>query len=220
MMKMLIDPMGGIVLSNDGHAILREIDVNHPAAKTMLEISRAQDEEVGDGTTSVIILAGELLSNAKPFIERNIHPSVIVSAYRMALEDLTKFLEEKSYDLDLSKEDETKKAIVSCIGTKFTAQWGDLIVNLALDAVKTILRSSEPGKLAADLKRYAKVEKIPGGMLGESRVLEGVMLNKDVTHPQMRRFIKNPRILLMDCPLEYKKGESQTNIELSKEKDM
>lgn len=77
MLKMLLDPMGGIVLSNDGHAILREIDVNHPAAKSMLEISRAQDEEVGDGTTSVIVLAGEMMSAAQPFIERDIHPTII-----------------------------------------------------------------------------------------------------------------------------------------------
>jgi len=87
MLKMLLDPMGGIVLSNDGHAILREIDVAHPAAKSMLEISRSQDEEVGDGTTSVIILAGEMMLAAKPFIERELHPTIIVSAYYLALQE-------------------------------------------------------------------------------------------------------------------------------------
>lgn len=81
MLKMLLDPMGGIVLSNDGHAILREIDVTHPAAKSMLEVSRSQDEEVGDGTTSVIILAGEMMVAARPFIEKNVHPTIICSAY-------------------------------------------------------------------------------------------------------------------------------------------
>ena len=219
-MKMLLDPMGGIVLSNDGHAILREIDVNHPAAKTMLEISRAQDEEVGDGTTSVIILAGEMMVCAKPFIERNIHPSIIVSAFRMALEDASNFLESKAVNCDVKNAEEIKNAIFSCIGTKFTSRWGNLIVNLAYDAVKTLIGSSEAVKLAADLKRFAKVEKIPGGNLDECQVLNGVMVNKDVTHPQMRRHIKNPRIILLDCPLEYKKGESQTNIEMNKESDM
>ena len=85
MLKMLLDPMGGIVLSNDGHSILREIEVTHPAAKSMLEISRAQDEEVCDGTTSVIILAGEMIAVARPFIEREIHPTIICSAYYQAL---------------------------------------------------------------------------------------------------------------------------------------
>ena len=220
MMKMLLDPMGGIVLSNDGHAILREIDVNHPAAKTMLEISRAQDEEVGDGTTSVIILAGEMMVCAKPFIERNIHPSVIVSAFRMALEDACAFLETKAIACDIKKPEEIKKSIIACIGTKFTSRWGNLIVNLAYDSIKIMMNSSLPVKLGADLKRFAKIEKIPGGNLEDCHVLNGVMVNKDVTHPQMRRYIKNPRIILLDCPLEYKKGESQTNIEMNKESDM
>lgn len=219
-MKMLLDPMGGIVLSNDGHAILREIDVNHPAAKTMLEISRAQDEEVGDGTTSVIILAGEMMVCAKPFIERNIHPSVIVSAFRMALDDASKFLESKAIAFDIKKPEEIKKTIISCIGTKFTSRWGNLIVNLAYDAVKILTASSDAVKLGADLKRFAKIEKIPGGNLDECQVLNGVMVNKDVIHPQMKRYISKPRIILLDCPLEYKKGESQTNIEMSKEGDM
>lgn len=87
MLKMLMDPMGGIVMTNDGNAILREIDCNHPAAKSMIELARAQDEEVGDGTTSVIILAGEMMLAARPFIERNIHPSIICKAYYRALED-------------------------------------------------------------------------------------------------------------------------------------
>ncbi|RAL67951.1 hypothetical protein DID88_008675 [Monilinia fructigena] len=126
MLKMLLDPMGGIVLTNDGHAILREIEVSHPAAKSMIELSRTQDEEVGDGTTSVIILAGEMLAQSLPHNSREISTQL---------------------------------------------------------------------------------------------VLDGVMLNKDITHPKMRRRIENPRIILLDCTLEYKKGESQTNIEISKEDD-
>src|ERR1700712_3710947 len=87
MLKMFLDPRGGIVLTNDGHAILREIEVSHPAAKSMIELSRTQDEEVGDGTTTVIILAGEILAHALPHIERNIHPIVIIQAYKTALKD-------------------------------------------------------------------------------------------------------------------------------------
>lgn len=93
MLKMLLDPMGGIVLTNDGNAILREIDVAHPAAKSMIELARAQDEEVGDGTTSVIILAGEIMSAVEGFLERDIHPTVIVNAYFKALEEIVRITE-------------------------------------------------------------------------------------------------------------------------------
>merc|ERR1719409_2677713 len=148
-------------MTNDGNSILREVDVSHPAAKSMIELSRAQEEEVGDGTTSVIVLAGEYLAKSEPLLERKIHPTVICNGYLKALDD----------------------------------------------AVKEI-----------DIKRYAKVEKIPGGDVDDCRVLKGVMINKDVVHAKMRRRIEKPRILLLDCTLEYKKGESQTTIELSDEK--
>ena len=109
--------------------------------------------------------------------------------------------------------------ISSSIGTKFVARWSEMMCNLALKAVRTVSFDAGGGKKEVDIKRYAKVEKIPGGEIEDSRVLDGVMLNKDITHPKMRRLIKNPRVVLLDCPLEYKKGESQTNIEISKEDD-
>jgi len=221
MLKMLIDPMGGIVMTNDGNAILREIDTKHPAAKTIIELARAQDEEVGDGTTSVIVLAGEMMTSAEPFIERNLHPTVIVRAYYMALEQILKSLEEIAVPIDVNDDNEAKKALFSCVGTKFAARWGDLVVNLALNSCRTIMKGlKDTRKLNLEIKRYAKIEKIPGGMLEDCKVINGVMLNKDVTHPGMRRLIKNPRVLLLDCPLEYKKGESQTNLEMFKESDM
>jgi len=106
----------------------------------------------------------------------------------------------------------------SSIGTKFASRWGSLIVDLAVKAVRTVYRK-DGESIEIDVKRYAKVEKIPGGSLDESRVLDGVMFNKDVTHPQMRREIKNPRVVLLDCPLEYKKGESMTNMEFTQDDD-
>lgn len=116
---MLMNPMGSIVLTNDGNAILREITVQHPAAKTMIEISRTQDDEVGDGTTSVIILAGELMSMAQPFLEKNLHPTLIISAYRQALDDITLFLRhEICQPVDLNNEAQILQIIQSCIGTK------------------------------------------------------------------------------------------------------
>merc|ERR1712209_341528 len=152
-----MDPMGGIVMTNDGNAILREITVQHPAAKTMIEIARTQDEEVGDGTTSVIVLAAEMLGVSHQFLEEKMHTTVVIQAYRQALEDAAVILADN-------------------VSTKIDLD----------DAVA---------------------------------VMKGVMFNKDVTHPKMKRRIENPRILLFDCNLEYKKGESQTNIEIMNEGD-
>ncbi|KAH7963394.1 hypothetical protein HPB52_020899 [Rhipicephalus sanguineus] len=173
---MLMNPIGGIIMTNDGNAILREITVQHPAAKSMIEISRTQDEEVGDGTTSVIIL------------------------------------------VDVNNPEQMTEIIKSCIGTKFINKWSDLACKIAIDAVKTVC-IEDGGHKEIDIKRYAKVEKVPGGAIEDSCVLRGVMLNKDVTHPRMKRRIEKPRIVLLDCNLEYKKGESQTNIEISREED-
>ncbi|KAK9765154.1 T-complex protein 1 subunit gamma [Basidiobolus ranarum] len=218
MLKMLLDPMGGIVLTNDGNAILREVEVAHPAAKSMIELSRTQDEEVGDGTTSVIILAGEVLATAAPYLERNIHPIVIISALKKALEDAIEIVDEISHPVDINDSKEMLDLIKASIGTKFVSRWSDLMCKLALDSVQIVAVDDE-GRREVDIKRYARIEKIPGGEIEESRVLDGVMVNKDVTHPKMRRRIENPRVVLLDCPLEYKKGESQTNIEITKEED-
>jgi len=220
MLKMLMDPMGGIVMTNDGNAILREITVQHPAAKTMIEIARTQDEEVGDGTTSVIIMAAEVLGISHQFLEEKIHPTVIIQAYRQALEDSVNILREVvATPIDLSDKAAVRKVIQSCVGTKFISKWSDLACDIAMDAVKTVTVESSGGKREIDIKRYAKVEKLPGGAIEDSQVLRGVMFNKDVVHPKMKRKIENPRILLLDCNLEYKKGESQTNMEIMKEED-
>ena len=220
MLKMLLDPMGGIVLSNDGHAILREVEVKHPAAKSMLEISRAQDEEVGDGTTSVIVLAGEMMVSAQPFIMRELHPTIIVKGYYRALQDGLKVLREIASPLNFDDDKAVQQALFCCVGTKFAARWKDMVVNLAIKSTRIVMKGSTPQKLTLDVKRYAKVEKIPGGALDESEVLDGVMFNKDLVHPKMRREIRNPRVILLDSPLEYKKGESQTSMEMTKETDM
>jgi len=219
MLKMLMDPMGGIVMTNDGNAILREITVQHPAAKTMIEIARTQDEEVGDGTTSVIVLAAEVLGVSHQFLEEKMHPTVVIQAYRQALEDAAVLLRDNvSTKIDLDDAAAVRKVIQSCVGTKFIAKWSDLACDIAMDAVKTVTMT-QGDKKEIDIKRYAKVEKIPGGTIEDSTVLKGVMFNKDVTHPKMKRRIENPRILLLDCNLEYKKGESQTNIEIMNEGD-
>lgn len=259
MLKMLLDPMGGIVLTNDGHCILREIDVSHPTAKSMIELSRAQDEEVGDGTTSVIVLAAQVLSQAEQFLrqENTYHPTVLVQAYTKALSKALEICEQQAVEIDIfkNKDDEATKVMLhklveSCIGTKFSARWNDKMVEMALQAVLTVATNRAPTNLLTtadgssasganetkdkdwesplpppsalyevDLKRYAKVEKIPGGEINDSCVLKGVMFQKDTTHSKMRRRIEKPRILLIDSPLEYKKGESQTQMDITGEDD-
>ena len=218
MLKMLLDPMGSVLLTNDGHAILREIEVAHPAAKSMIELSRTQDEEVGDGTTSVIILAGEILAYCLPHLERNIHPVVMIAALRDCLSCALDTIERISVKVDTDSDEEMSQIIKTTIGTKFSSRWSELMVQLALRAVRCVA-TEHNGRREVDVKRYARVEKVPGGEVEESCVLDGVMLNKDITHPNMRRRIENPRVVLLDCPLEYKKGESQTAIEVSKEAD-
>merc|ERR1711915_29979 len=196
-----MDPMGGIVMTNDGNAILREITVQHPAAKTMIEIARTQDEEVGDGTTSVIILAAEVLGISHQFLEEKMHPTVVIQAYRQALEDAANLLRETvATPIEMDAKVAVRKVIQSCVGTKFIAKWSDLACDIAMDAVKTVTMENG-GKREIDIKRYAKVEKIPGGTIEDSQVLGGVMFNKDVVHPKMKRRIENPRVLLLDCNL-------------------
>ncbi|KAJ1857944.1 T-complex protein 1 subunit gamma, partial [Coemansia sp. RSA 486] len=140
MLKMLLDPMGGITLTNDGFAILRECEVAHPAAKSMIELSRTQDDEVGDGTTSVIILAGEMLAISAPFLERKIHPVVILRAFQKALDDAQTILREIAVPVDTNDREKMLGLIKSAIGTKFVSRWNDLMCNLALTAVQTVVR--------------------------------------------------------------------------------
>jgi len=219
MLKMVLDPMGGIVLTNDGNCILREIDCHHPSAKSIIAISRTQDEEVGDGTTSVIILAGEMMKVATPFMARNMHPTVICTAYMHALTDAVDYMKEIAREIDLEDQEAIMEIVRSSIATKFTSRWGDLICALAIKCVRTVAKTLEDGSVEIDTKKYARIEKMPGGMVDDCRVLDGIVLWKDVTHPKMRRRIENPRIMMLDCGLEYRKGESQTNIEMKNERD-
>jgi T-complex protein 1 subunit gamma len=177
-----------------------------------------------------------MLAQALPQLERRIHPVVIIQAYKKALADALAIIEEISLPVDIANDRQMIALINSCIGTKTISRNADLMCSLALNAVRIVAQdaaffsnaspaqpttngtsasSKKPQEI--DLKRYARIEKIPGGEIEDCRVLDGVMLNKDITHASMRRRIENPRIVLLDCSLEYKKGESQTNIEITDE---
>eukprot|EP00056_Hartaetosiga_gracilis_P003211 m.60994 g.60994 ORF g.60994 m.60994 type:complete len:553 (+) comp11372_c0_seq1:82-1740(+) len=218
MLKMLMDPMGGIVMTSDGNAILREIMVQHPAAKSLIETARSQDEEVGDGTTSVVILAGEMLAVSSSFMEEKEHPVVVIGAYVRALEDILDMLNALAKPIDTTDKEALLSALNGVVGTKMVRKWSRMVCEIALNAVQTVFLEDN-GSTEIDIKRYAKVEKIPGGELEDSRVLSGVMFQKDITHSGMRRKIKNPRVILLDCNLEYKKGESKTDGEFAAEEN-
>lgn len=161
-----------------------------------------------------------MLAVAEPLLEEAIHPTIIVRGYTYALEDALKVLDDIAFPIDLNDRDQMLNIVQSCIGTKFSNRFGPLMAQLALDAVLLVAIDSGNGHKEIDIKKYAKIEKIPGGAIEDCRVLRGVMFNKDVVAPsRMKRRIQNPRILLLDCPLEYKKGESQTNVELMKDED-
>ena len=157
---------------------------------------------------------------AEPLLERNFHPTVIVSGYSKALQKALETCEKICRTINIDKMDELREIVLAAIGTKFSSRWGAQMVDLAINAVKKIVVKRDDGQQSeVDIKRYVRIEKIPGGELQDCVVLDGVMFNKDPTHSKMRRRIENPRILLLDCPLEYKKGESQTNVEIMNESD-
>lgn len=196
--------------------------MNHPAAKSMIELSRAQDESVGDGTTSVVILAGEALQLSELMLDRGTHPTVVIAGYYRALEDAIDALGQVAVRIDPESRADMERVVASCLGTKFAHQWGPLFVGIAMDAVR-IVRGPAPKdpqqRAEIDLKQYARVEKIPGGDVADTAVVRGCVINKDVTHAGMRRRIERPRVVLLDCNLEYKKGESQTAVECSTPED-
>jgi len=160
MMKMILSAMGGVVITNDGNAILREVDVVHPAAKSMIELSKSQDDEVGDGTTSVTILAGEILAMAEPWLEKNMHPRTIITAYTKALDDSVAYLKSIAVPIDLSNRTEMLNIVKRCLGTKFTSQfYPPFLSEMALDAVQMVVNDME-GRREIDTKRFVRVEKV------------------------------------------------------------
>lgn len=183
----------------------------------MIELSRTQDEEVGDGTTSIIIFAAELLKMSEPFLFRNMHPRIIITSYYKAFEDGMKFLLKNAKKIE--NDEDIKLSVRATLGTKCLPEYIELITDIAIKAVKIVQIKNDFGTIDVDTKRYARVERILGGGISDSRILDGILLNKDVVDSKMRRRIENPRILLLDCSLEYKKAESVTSIEVLKEGD-
>lgn len=142
---------------------------------------------------------------AEPLLERNFHPTVIVRGYTKAMQKALDTCKAIARTIDVENMEELRGVVLTAIGTKFSSRWGDMMVDMAIKAVKKVVVKVD-NRTEVDVKRYVRIEKIPGGELSDCGVMDGVMFNKDVTHQKMRRRIENPRILLLDCPLEYKKG--------------
>lgn len=160
MLKMILSMSGSVLLTADGNSILREIDVTHPSAKSMIELSRAQDEEVGDGTTSVTILSGEILSMAEPWLEKNMHPRTIILGYTRALQDALDYMKSIAVPVDVNNRQQMLNIVKKTLGTKFVSGYfPPQISDMALDAVRTVLVEGE-GRRDIDIKRFIRVEKV------------------------------------------------------------
>ncbi|AFP65583.1 T-complex protein gamma SU (nucleomorph) [Chroomonas mesostigmatica CCMP1168] len=214
MLKMIIDNQGGIIITNDGHCVLREIEIEHPAARSLIDLSKTQDNEIGDGTTTVVVLAAEFLRIAEILLKQKLHPNQIISSFYQALIDVNFFLQsELSFSLEKNNIKDVVKVIMTSICTKLVGKFSRLMCELAIKAIEQMKNKKE----VSNMKTFFKIEKISSGKIEQSRILSGIMFAKDIAHPKMKRYIVQPKILLLDCPIEFKKGESQTLIEMNEE---
>jgi thermosome len=211
--KMLVDSLGDVTITNDGATILDEIDVQHPAAKMLVEIAKAQDEEVGDGTTTVVVLTGELLKRAEELMAKNIHPTVIIDGYGKALEFCQKELEKLSLPVSLQDEELLKLIAKTSMHAKVVSAVRDYLAELAVKAVKQIVEERN-GKLVADVDQVQLIKK-QGGSVMDTKLIQGIIVDKEVVHTGMPKRIENAKIALLDCPLEVEKTEIDAEIRIS-----
>ena len=211
--KMLVDNMGDVVITNDGVTILKEMDVEHPAAKMMVEISQTQEDEVGDGTTTAVVLAGELLKKAEELLDQDIHATVIAIGYRHAAEEAQSILDKMA--LPISKDDEKvlKQIAVTSMSSKGTEAKGDKLADLCVRAVRQIVEE-EDGKLVADID-HIKVEKKSGGSSADSELIRGILIDKERVHSGMPKRVEKAKIALLNCALEIKKTETDAKINIT-----
>ncbi len=216
--KMLVDSFGDVTITNDGATILDEIDVQHPAAKMMVEVAKTQDDEVGDGTTTAVVLAGELLTKAEELIDKDVHPTVIVDGYRAASEEALKALEEIAIKVEPSDKEFLKKVAKVAVASKLLSEYKDYIADLTVDAILQVAEKTLEGyKVDID---DVKVEKKAGESLMDTKLVKGVVLDKEVVHPGMPKRIENAKIALLNCPLEIEKTEMDAKINIETPEQM
>ena len=211
--KMLVDSLGDITITNDGATILKEIDVQHPAAKMMVEVAKATDSEVGDGTTSAVVLAGALLEKAEVLIDDEIHPVIIADGYKKASKKAMEFLSEITIIVESKDKETLEKIANTSMQTKLVSIEATDLAKLVVDAVlKVIEEKNETFKVNLD---NIKIEKKAGGSISDSELISGIILDKEIVHSGMPRRIENARIALISDALEIKKTEFEAKLNIS-----
>ncbi|MEX2703387.1 MAG: thermosome subunit beta [Candidatus Baldrarchaeota archaeon] len=211
--KMLVDSLGDVVITNDGATILKEIDVQHPAAKMMVEVAKAQDDEVGDGTTTAVVIAGELLKKAEELLDQNIHPTIIVEGYKKAADEACKILDEIALTTTPDNYDILVKIGKTALNSKAVAGAKDLFAKIAVDAIKQIVEKRDE-KLFADIELVGILKK-QGKSLLETELVSGIVIDKEVVHPGMPKRVTNAKIALVNAPLEIEKTEFDAEIRIT-----
>ena len=210
--KMLVDGFGDVTITNDGATILDEMDVQHPAAKMLVEVAKAQDDEVGDGTTTAVVLTGELLNKAEQLLEKDVHPTIIVDGYQIAAEKALEILENIAIKVDPTDKSMLKKVASISVATKMLAEYADEVSDFCVRAILEVAEKDAKGyKVDID---DVKVEKKPGESLSDTRLIQGVLLDKEVVHPGMPKRVENAKIVLLSCPLEVEKTEFDAKLNI------
>jgi len=210
--KMLVDSLGDITITNDGVTILEEMGIEHPAAKMIVEVAKTQEDQVGDGTTTAVVLAGELLKNAESLLDKDVHPTVIAKGYRMAAEQSQKILENISENISEDNEDILKKiAITAMTGKGASAK--EKLADMSVKAVKQIMEK-EDNKTLINLENI-KLEKKTGDGVSDTELIDGLIIDKERLHTGMPRSIKNAKIALINSALEIKSTETDAKISIN-----
>jgi len=216
--KMLVDSFGDVTITSDGRTILDEMDIQHPAAKMMVEVAKTQDNEVGDGTTTAVIISGALLSKAEGLINKNVHPTIIIDGYKKASDRALKTLEKIAISVDLSLQGYLKKAAMTSMASKLVAEHRGYLADLAVKAILQVAEK-EAGKYKADVDDI-KVEKKPGKSVRETKLINGIVLDKEVVHSGMPKRVENPKIALLNSALEIEKTEFDAKINIESPEQM
>lgn len=216
--KMLVDSIGDIVITNDGVTILEEMEIEHPAAKMMVEVAKTQNEEVGDGTTTAVIIAGELLKKAEGLLEQNIHPTVITRGYKLAMEESLKILDRISKPIKIDDNDTLKKIAITSLSGKSVEKGSPKIADIVVQAVKEVAEEVN-GKIVVNTDNI-KREKKHGGSSEDTELIKGIVIDKEVVHPAMPKRVKEAKIALVDIALEVKETETDAEIRITSPEQM
>ena len=216
--KMLVDSLGDVTITNDGATILKEIDVQHPAAKMLVEISKTTDNEVGDGTTSAVVLAGALLEHAESLIIQDVHPTIIVDGYRKAAKKAKQFLDNMAEKVPANDKSTLLKIAKTSMQTKLVRKDSDKLAEMVVKAILSVAEKTNE-KYAVDIDDI-KVEKKPGSSINESSIIRGIVLDKEIVHSGMPKKVTDGKIALVNTALEINKTETDAKINISNPQQM